>query len=54
MTQHRLKNVDEARDIDPVVDERTRHRFPNIGERGEMDHRAGAMSLEGRIERGEV
>ena len=46
---------EEARDIDPVIGERARHRFSDISESGKMDDGAGvSMSLEGRIEHGEV
>jgi len=49
--QHGLHHIDEARDIDPVVGKRRRHRFPDIGERGEMDDGGGAVLREGGVER---
>ncbi len=54
VAQHRLDNVDKARDIDPIIGERARHRFSDIGQSGKMDDGAGPVSLERRIERGEV
>jgi hypothetical protein len=50
MAQHGLEDVDEAADIDPVVVKRSQHRFPDIGERGEMDDGAGAVLREGGLE----
>ena len=51
VAQHRLENVDDARDVDPVIGERARHQFSGIGQSGKMDDVAGPVSLEGRIQR---
>ena len=54
VAQHRFDNVDKARDIDPIIGERARHRFSDIRQSSKMHHGAGPVSLERRIERGEV
>jgi hypothetical protein len=51
MSQHRLDDIDETRDIDPIVGKRLRYRFSDVSQSGKMDDGARSMTLECRVQR---
>src|SRR4029453_3771797 len=50
VSHHRLDDVDEAGDVDAIIGERPRYRFPPVSQRCKMDYGIRSLARENTIE----